>query len=101
MFNKKLVFLESFVRDFSELDCFSLQDFQHEGLVGVERIWNLSSLPKVQEFVGAVTDEKRRALSVEVIENFKKVVIPEYDQLLFGAIHGDLNEQNILGNFHY
>jgi len=74
----------------------ALMDFQHEGLVGVERIWNLSSLPKVQEFVGAVTDEKRRALSVEVIENFKKVVIPEYDQLLFGAIHGDLNEQNIL-----
>jgi len=79
----------------------ALMDFQHEGLVGVERIWNLSSLPKVQEFVGAVTDEKRRALSVEVIENFKKVVIPEYDQLLFGAIHGDLNEQNILDQLEF
>ena len=47
-----------------------------------------------------MTDETRRALSVKVIENFEKVVVPEYHQLLSGAIHGDLNEQNILGNFH-
>ena len=78
---------------------FVLQDFHHEGLEGVERIWNLSSLPKVKDFISTVADEKRRALSHEVIENFERVVVPEYDQLLFGAIHGDLNEQNILGIF--
>jgi len=74
----------------------ALMDFHHEGIVGVERIWNLNSVPKVKEFVHAVTDETRRALSVKVIENFEKVVVPEYHQLLSGAIHGDLNEQNIL-----
>jgi len=50
----------------------------------------------VKEFAWAVTDEKRRSLSLEVIENFETVVVPEYKDLLFGAIHGDLNEQNIL-----
>lgn len=87
----------------------ALMDFHHEGLEGVERIWNLSSLPKVKDFISTVADEKRRALSHEVIENFERVVVPEYNQLLFGAIHGDLNEQNILvkaddsepGKFNY
>lgn len=54
----------------------------------------------MKEFAWAVTDEKRRSLSLEVIENFETVVVPEYKDLLFGAIHGDLNEQNILGYFH-
>ena len=36
---------------------------------------------------------------MEVIENFKSNVVPLLEELESGPIHGDLNEQNILGNF--
>jgi hydroxylysine kinase len=66
-------------------------------LLGVDRIWNLSAVPKLKEFVFAVEDEERRALAVQVIENFQSSVVPHYGKLACGPIHGDLNEQNILG----
>jgi len=47
--------------------------------------------------VFAVQDEARRALAVQVIENFQSSVVPHYGKLASGPIHGDLNEQNILG----
>lgn len=67
----------------------------------MDRIWNLSSVPKLKEFVFAVQDEERRALAVQVIENFQSSVVPHYGKLARGPIHGDLNEQNILGNFMF
>ena len=65
--------------------------------MGINRIWNLSAVPTLTEFAYAVADEDRRRLAVEVIANFKENVVPHYNQLLCGAIHGDFNEQNILG----
>ena len=68
------------------------------GIEGVDRIWNLSSVPKLKDFVYAVNDETRRNLANEVIDYFVHRVVPCYNHLSSGPIHGDLNEQNVLGN---
>jgi len=65
--------------------------------IKIDRIWNLSAVPKLSEFLYAVIDEDRRVLVENVIENFVKNVVPQYGKLIHGAIHGDMNEQNILG----
>lgn len=64
--------------------------------IRTNRIWNMSSVPQVSQFLYAVTDPERRALAQQVIDQFNAVVVPTYDQLVRGAIHGDMNEQNIL-----
>lgn len=76
----------------------SLQGFKHDGLKGVDRIWNLIAVPKLVDFVYVIADEQKHSLSMEVIENFKSNVIPFLQELESGPIHGDFNEQNILGN---
>jgi len=58
----------------------------------------LSFVPKLTDFTFAIQDDERRALVTEVIEGFKSSVVPCYANLQSGPIHGDLNEQNILGN---
>ena len=65
--------------------------------IKIDRIWNLSAVPKLTEFVYAVIDEDRRVLVEDVIKNFVNNVVPQYEKLIHGAIHGDMNEQNILG----
>lgn len=35
-------------------------------------------------------------LYVQVIEEYKYAVVPNYDELEKGVIHGDINEMNIL-----
>ena len=65
--------------------------------IKIGRIWNLSAVPKLTEFVYAVIDEDRRVLVEDVIKNFVNNVVPQYEKLIHGAIHGDMNEQNILG----
>ena len=69
--------------------------------MGVDRIWNLSAVPKLRQFTYAVQDENKRALAVQVIERFQSHVVPHYGELAHGSIHGDLNEQNILGILHW
>ena len=44
-----------------------------------------------------IQDERKHSLSMEVIENFIYNVLPLLDELENGPIHGDFNEQNILG----
>ena len=44
-----------------------------------------------------IQDERNHSLSMEVIENFIYNVLPLLDELENGPIHGDFNEQNILG----
>ncbi len=75
----------------------SLQKFKHDGLTGVDRIWNLSAVPKLVDFAYAVQDEQRHKLAMEGIENFISHVVPRLQDLESGPIHGDFNEQNILG----
>lgn len=54
-------------------------------------------MPKLKQFLYAVSDDDNRLMASKVIENFEASVVPEYPELAIGPIHGDLNEQNILG----
>lgn len=74
----------------------ALAGFKHDGIKGVDRIWNLNAVPKLTDFVYAIEDEQKRSLSVAVIDNFKSNVLPLLEHLESGPIHGDFNEQNIL-----
>jgi hydroxylysine kinase len=58
----------------------------------------LIAVPKLVDFVYVIADEQKHSLSMEVVENFKSNVIPFLQELESGPIHGDFNEQNILGN---
>lgn len=75
------------------------QEFKHDGIKGVDRIWNLNAVPKLTDFVYVIQDEQKHSLSMTmtVIENFKSNVLPLLENLESGPIHGDFNEQNILG----
>lgn len=55
------------------------------------------SVPKLCDFAYVIQDEVKHSLAVEIIENFQSHVIPHLHELECGPIHGDFNEQNILG----
>ncbi|XP_048747692.2 hydroxylysine kinase-like [Ostrea edulis] len=74
----------------------SLEGFHHGFFDTYKYMWNLTEMEHLREFLGGVQDEKRRSLMVEIIDAFTKEVVPKYDKLTKGMIHGDLNECNIL-----
>ena len=74
----------------------SLATFKHSAYDNRNSIWFLSSIPAVKDFVSAVTDDEKRKLVVDIIDQFCEIVIPASKQLEKGIIHGDFNEQNIL-----
>ncbi|XP_057380551.1 hydroxylysine kinase-like isoform X2 [Daphnia carinata] len=74
----------------------ALMGFVHDGLKGVDRIWNLSAVPKLCDFIYVIKDDHKHELAMEVIDNFKSHVLPHLQKLKSGPIHGDFNEQNIL-----
>ncbi|XP_052744342.1 hydroxylysine kinase [Bicyclus anynana] len=73
-----------------------LQNFNHSGLVSREHIWMLSKVPELDKFKYAIKDADKLDLAEEVIEEFKYAVLPRFDELEKGVIHGDVNENNIL-----
>ena len=74
-----------------------MQEFKHDALKGNKRIWNLNSVPQLTNFVYVLQDKNKHTLAMEVINNFQSYVLPNLDGLESGPIHGDFNEQNILG----
>jgi len=74
----------------------SLKCFTHTAYESRNSIWFLSSIPEVKNFIGAVEDEGRRKLVMDIMEEFCDTVLPVVDQLEQQIIHGDFNEQNIL-----
>lgn len=54
-------------------------------------------VPKLGDFVYVIEDKDKHLLATEVIANFQSRVIPHLQELESGPIHGDFNEQNILG----
>jgi len=74
----------------------ALSSFKHPGYENRNSIWYLNSIPDLKNFAFAVTDEEKRKLAMEIVEEFEKTVKPVEDQLEKAIIHGDFNEQNIL-----
>ncbi|KAJ0171650.1 hypothetical protein K1T71_012413 [Dendrolimus kikuchii] len=73
-----------------------LQNFNHSGLEGHEHMWMLSMVPHLDKFKYVIKDPERLDLAEEVIEEFKYAVVPRMEELEKGAIHGDVNEMNVL-----
>ncbi|XP_061180457.1 hydroxylysine kinase-like [Saccostrea echinata] len=74
----------------------SLEGFHHRFFDNYKFMWNLTEVERLRDFLIGIQDEKRKALMIEVIDTFAKEVIPKYDKLTKGMIHGDLNESNII-----
>ncbi|KAK3095776.1 hypothetical protein FSP39_018921 [Pinctada imbricata] len=72
------------------------KDFRPSVYETYKRIWSLTEVPKLDQFLDYVTDPVKRKLAEDVIQTFKEQVVPVYNTLQRGVIHGDLNEQNIL-----
>lgn len=60
------------------------------------KIWNLTEIDRLREFLIGVQDEKKKTLMTEIIDGFNKEVVPKYHKLRKSIIHGDVNESNII-----
>lgn len=56
----------------------------------------MENVPQLQQFVHAITDNKRKELVKKVIDEFSQRVLKIATNFECGMIHGDFNEQNIL-----
>ncbi|XP_062597953.1 hydroxylysine kinase-like, partial [Saccostrea cucullata] len=74
----------------------SLEGFHHRFFDNYKFMWNLTEVERLRDFLVGIQDEKRKALMIEIIDAFTKEVVPKYDKLTKGMIHGDLNESNII-----
>lgn len=90
-----------------------LEGFTHPAYENHSTIWALDSVPKLVDFLFAVTDEHQKKLAGDVIQSFGEKVMPMIGKLpkgiiaqtafllytnfvIAGMIHGDFNEHNIL-----
>ncbi|XP_064641873.1 hydroxylysine kinase-like [Lineus longissimus] len=74
----------------------AIKDFSSPAFEARFNCWSMYWVPNLKRCTYAVRDPKRRALAAEVIEEFVAQVIPNYNKLQKGTIHGDFNEQNVL-----
>lgn len=82
----------------------SLQKFKNSYLQKRKFIWMQSNTPDVRAFQHAVTDCHRAALADAAYQAWETTVLPVFQSLPAGFVHGDFNEQNVLvdmkdGNF--
>jgi len=73
-----------------------LKGFSHPTLASRRFIWMGCRTPAVRQFEGAVTDPVRRALLRRAYAVWEARVLPVYEDLPKGFVHGDFNEQNIV-----
>lgn len=73
----------------------AFQNFHHDGYNTYKSLWQLTSLPQVEEFV-YVVNEAQRGMVESIIKQFKQKVLDNLDQFPQQVIHGDFNEQNVL-----
>ncbi|XP_052773482.1 hydroxylysine kinase-like [Mya arenaria] len=73
----------------------ALKDFYPDALKCHTRHWNLREVGDLGSLVDVIDDGEDRKLIRDVIREFKTNVL-ENSQLQRGAIHGDLNEGNII-----
>lgn len=74
------------------------QNFHHAGFDNHKRIWSLTEVPKLIDFLSFIQDMELRKFAEDVINTFTNNVVKNYHMFQKGIIHGDFNEQNILVN---
>lgn len=71
----------------------ALDGFNHPSLTR-ELMWDLSRVHNVRKFTPILNE--RQALVDRILERFQAEVLPISSRLPLSAIHGDMNEQNIV-----
>ena len=61
-----------------------LQNFHHPALGEFDKIWSLSSVPRVRQFTYAIEDVDKRQLVVDVFDAFQREVLPNTAQFSAG-----------------
>lgn len=74
----------------------SLEDFYHPYYETYETIWSLEAIPKLVDFCYAIEDREKRCVVDEVIDAYKRDVLPSFPEFTKGQIHGDVNLLNML-----
>nr|XP_009679829.1 PREDICTED: hydroxylysine kinase isoform X1 [Struthio camelus australis]XP_009679830.1 PREDICTED: hydroxylysine kinase isoform X1 [Struthio camelus australis]XP_009679831.1 PREDICTED: hydroxylysine kinase isoform X1 [Struthio camelus australis] len=91
----------------ASLDKALSEKFHHPSVKSLHRgqfIWNLANVPLLDQYIYALGQNKHRKVVEQVIQQFKKKVIPKLSSfrasfrflLCLGINHGDLNDHNIL-----
>ncbi len=62
----------------------NIQGYSHDGLRSHKTIWNLTSVPKLRDFVYAVPETWQKNLIGQVLQAFEEEVIPQYDNMEIG-----------------
>jgi 4-aminobutyrate aminotransferase-like enzyme/Ser/Thr protein kinase RdoA (MazF antagonist) len=73
----------------------ALRGFFHPG-AGRELLWDLQYAPKLRAIVGAIDDDRRRALVERVLDRYESQVVPRWPRLRAQIVHGDLTLGNVL-----
>ncbi|KAJ7418669.1 Hydroxylysine kinase [Willisornis vidua] len=83
----------------ASLDKALTEKFHHPSVKSLHRgqfIWNLANVPLLEQYIYALGQNKHRAVVEQVIEQFKRKVIPKLSSFRACINHGDLNDHNIL-----
>ncbi|XP_071965125.1 hydroxylysine kinase-like [Antedon mediterranea] len=70
--------------------------YEHPSLIREDFEWHLRSAVHTRAYAHLVKEQWQRDISEAVLNKFEAEVLPVYDNLTRGIIHGDLNELNIL-----
>ncbi|XP_072201958.1 hydroxylysine kinase isoform X2 [Excalfactoria chinensis] len=77
----------------------ALTEFHHPSVGSLHRgqfIWNLANVPLLDQYMGALGQNKHRAVVEWVVQQFKDKVTPKISSFRACINHGDLNDHNIL-----
>ncbi|TRY69968.1 hypothetical protein TCAL_02332 [Tigriopus californicus] len=74
----------------------SLKSFHHSAYDTRYLSWSLTNVPKLSSVLHVVEDPDRVTLMTDIIETFKREVLPRLPELEEGIIHGDVNDHNIV-----
>ncbi|NXU57929.1 HYKK kinase, partial [Turnix velox] len=75
------------------------EKFYHPSVKSLHRgqfIWNLANVPLLDQYNYALGQNEHREVVEQVIEQFKKKVVPKLSHFRACINHGDLNDHNIL-----
>jgi hypothetical protein len=64
-----------------------LQNFHHVGFDNHKRIWSLTEVPKLIDFLSFIQDMELRKLAEDVINTFTNKVVKNYHMFQKGKLH--------------
>jgi 4-aminobutyrate aminotransferase-like enzyme len=87
------------VREYGEIHArlnLALRGFFHPAARSRELLWNLENAAKLREHIGAIADDRGRAIVERVLDRYEERVVPQWPRLRAHVVHGDFNVDNVL-----